>query len=107
MDLLKDQLAAVQQQLTDLINQRACESTNQGASIHHTINHMHRMMLIPEGQRPGGCMSRQTKTYVCHTQQTLQAAGSALATWLCQLGLHVKKKHAREVGRAPECQTVE
>jgi hypothetical protein len=55
VDLLKAQLADVQQKLSDLINQRSCESTNQAASIHHTVNHMHRMMLIPEGQRPGGC----------------------------------------------------
>ena len=61
MDLLKEQLAAVQHQLSDLINQRACESTNQGASIHHTVNHMHRMMLIPEGLRPGGCKKHGVK----------------------------------------------
>lgn len=54
---VRGQLAALQQQLVDvtkLINQRACETTTQVAAVHHTVNHVQRMMLVPEGQRPGG-----------------------------------------------------
>jgi hypothetical protein len=51
---LQAQLDALEQRLTQLTNQRACEATNQAAAIHYTVNYMHHMLLVPEGQRPGG-----------------------------------------------------
>jgi hypothetical protein len=40
-------------QLQTLLNQRACENANQLTAVHITVNHIQRMLQVPEGLRPG------------------------------------------------------
>lgn len=40
-------------QLETLLNQRACENANQLTAVHITVNHIQRMLQMPEGLRPG------------------------------------------------------
>jgi hypothetical protein len=53
-DKLSDRIQALDNKLTALIQQRACDLQNAVANTHNTVNYMQRLMLGPDGQKPGG-----------------------------------------------------
>jgi hypothetical protein len=53
-DKLSDRIQALDNKLTALIQQRACDLQNEVANTHNTVNYMQRLLLVPDGQKPGG-----------------------------------------------------
>jgi hypothetical protein len=51
---LGEKIDALDAKLTALIKRRACDLQNTVARVHNTANHVQRLLLMPDGTRPGG-----------------------------------------------------
>lgn len=50
---LAARVAALDAKLTALIERKSCDLQNSVAGVHNTANHVQRLLLLPEGTRPG------------------------------------------------------
>lgn len=79
---LSNQVDALEQKLTDLINRRSCDVQNELANTLTTANHIQRLTLVGEGSRP-------SKQQLEGSQRTAARVFDAVCVCACMPALHM------------------
>lgn len=53
IEKLQQKIADLDAKLTNLVQKRSCDLQNAAANNHNTLNHVQRLLLVPQGARPG------------------------------------------------------